>query len=149
MITKKCVECDKEFISYHKRTVACSPECKKKRKNKQLKKYNRVDKKPIELRICRECGKKFIPKQINMVYCNDDGKKTCYKKVNYRMIKERLKGIRNNHKEAPKPIPVDDEREALTIRRIQSEMSVDKFCAMASKILRHKARVIGLRGGGK
>jgi 5-methylcytosine-specific restriction endonuclease McrA len=81
---KKCVVCGKQFTTRYNFNIVCSEKCKKKKQQVLMFKRNK-NLKIIKTRVCKECGKLFIPeygdKRNN--YCS----KKCSRRLNGRIGK--------------------------------------------------------------
>jgi predicted nucleic acid-binding Zn ribbon protein len=93
---RKCIICDKEFISYHGTNV-CSEQCKIEKKKRQdensnKRRYNKESNTPI-IKICPICGKKF--ETLRRTYCSEE----CSKKAHKIYVKEISDQYYKDHRE--------------------------------------------------
>ena len=88
----RCVICGKKFEPKYRNQVACSDECRKKRKNKYFRLYHQrlkmygSGKISWEKRKCKNCLKEFVPETYNQIYCSAD----CQQNFYHDYIKERI-----------------------------------------------------------
>ena len=93
-ITKKCLNCGKEFISYISiNKIYCCRECYYDAKT-GISRGTRKTKDIVEkmFKICPLCNKEFIARRPNMIYCS----KTCSNKYTYF---NRYKRVPKQHKD--------------------------------------------------
>ena len=75
--TVVCCVCGKRFEPTNKGQLTCSPKCSGIRKSQLGIAAKAASTKPTEMKICKFCGKEFLPRTFRQVYCDGPHYKPC------------------------------------------------------------------------
>ena len=75
--TAVCVVCGERFVLTNKGQLTCSQKCSGIRKSRLGIAAKAASTKPTETKICKFCGKEFLPRTFRQVYCDGPHFKSC------------------------------------------------------------------------